>query len=197
MNADPKSDSNYARSYRMNHDLSQTTALLSRTPTALNALLRDLPESLTHSNEGPNTWSAFDVVGHLIHAEHTDWIPRATMILKHGESETFRPFNREGQTEKSQGKSLPQLLDEFAAARAESLAQLRAMNLQPHDLDRRGRHPNFGPVTLGQLLATWAAHDLTHLHQLTRLMACQYREAVGPWSVFLGVLQCHGHSSDA
>jgi hypothetical protein len=90
---------------------------------------------------------------------------------------------------------LPQLLDEFANVRAESLAQLRAMNLQPSDLDRRGRHPNFGPVTLGQLLATWAAHDLTHLHQLSRLLAHQYREAVGPWSVFLGVLQCQGHSS--
>jgi hypothetical protein len=179
----------------MSHGLEQTTALLSRTPATLNALLRDLPESWTHSSEGPNTWTAFDIVGHLIHAEHTDWIPRATMILKHGESQTFKPFNREGQNEKSQGKSLPQLLDEFAAVRAESLSQLRAMNLQPLDLDRRGRHPNFGPVTLGQLLATWAAHDLTHLHQLSRLMAYQYREAVGPWSAFLGVLHCHAHSS--
>ena len=181
----------------MRHDLSQTVALLERTPAALNALLRDLPESWTHANEGPNTWTAFDIVGHLIHAEHTDWIPRATMILQHGESQTFKPFNREGQNEKSQGKSLLRLLDEFAAARGESLSQLRAMNLQSTDLDRRGRHPNFGPVTLGQLLATWAAHDLTHLHQLSRLMAHQYREAVGPWSVYLGVLQCHGHSSAA
>jgi len=179
----------------MEHHLHQTTALLSRTPATLNALLRDLPESWTHSSEGPNTWTAFDIVGHLIHAEHTDWIPRATMILQHGESQTFQPFNREGQNEKSQGKSLSQLLDEFAVVRAASLSQLRAMNLQPLDLDRRGRHPNFGPVTLGQLLATWAAHDLTHLHQLSRLMAYQYREAVGPWSVYLGVLQCHAHSS--
>ena len=181
----------------MQHDLAATTALLSRTPATLNALLRDLPKSWTHSNEGPNTWTAFDIVGHLIHAEHTDWIPRATMILHHGESQTFKPFNREGQNEKSQGKSLPQLLDEFAAVRAESLNRLRAMNLQPPDLDRRGRHPAFGLVTLGQLLSTWAAHDLTHLHQLTRLMAYQYREAVGPWSVYLGVLQCAGHSSAA
>ena len=181
----------------MDSHLPQTISLLSRTPAALNALLRDLPDSLTFSNEGPNTWSAFDIVGHLIHAEHTDWIPRATMILHHGESQTFKPFNREGQNEKSQGKSLPQLLDEFAAARTDSLAQLRAMNLQPADLDRLGRHPAFGPVTLGQLLATWAVHDLTHLHQLTRLMAHQYREAVGPWSVYLGVLQCAGHSSAA
>jgi hypothetical protein len=181
----------------MEQNLSATIALLSRTPAALNALLRDLPESWTLSNEGPNTWSAFDIVGHLIHAEHTDWIPRAAMILQSGETQTFKPFNREGQNEKSQGKSLPQLLDEFAAVRAESLAQLYAMHLQPHDLDRRGKHPTFGSVTLGQLFATWAAHDLTHLHQLTRLMAYQYREAVGPWSVYLGVLQCAGHSSAA
>lgn len=181
----------------MPYDLLQTVALLERTPATLNALLRDLPEFWTHSGEGPGTWTAFDIVGHLIHAEHTDWIPRATMIVQHGESQTFRPFNREGQSEKSQGKTLPQLLDEFAAVRADSLLQLGAMKLQPADLERRGRHPNFGPVTLGQLLATWAAHDLTHLHQLSRLLAYQYREAVGPWNVFLGVLQCHGHSSAA
>jgi hypothetical protein len=178
----------------MLQDLQQTISLLSRTPATFNALLRDLPESWTHTDEGPNTWSAFDIVGHLIHAEHTDWVPRATMILQHGESQTFKPFNREGQNEKSAGKSLPQLLDEFAAVRAESLGKLRSLNLQPRDLDRRGRHPNFGSVTLGQLLATWAAHDLTHLHQLARVMAHQYRQAVGPWSVYLGVLQCAGHS---
>ena len=181
----------------MHHDLSQTVALLERTPAALNALLRNLPDAWTESNEGQGTWTAFDIVGHLIHAEHTDWIPRATMILEHGESQTFKPFNREGQDEKSHGKSLPQLLDDFAAARAQSLSQLRAMSLGPGDLDRRGRHPNFGVVTLGQLLATWAAHDLTHLHQLSRLLAYQYREAVGPWMVFLGVLHCHGHSAAA
>jgi hypothetical protein len=181
----------------MNHDLSATVALLSRTPAALNTLLRDLPDSWTFSNEGEGTWTAFDIVGHLIHAEHTDWIIRATRILEQGESQTFIPFNRLGQEENSRGKSLPQLLDEFAAVRAASLSELRAFNLQPQDLDRRGRHPAFGPVTLGQLLATWAVHDLTHLHQLSRLMAHQYREAVGPWSVYLGVLQCAGHSSAA
>lgn len=181
----------------MRYELSQTIALLECTPAALNAWLRSLPDFWTFSNEGEGTWSAFDIVGHLIHAEHSDWIPRATMILQHGESQTFKPFDREGQNEKSRGKSLPQLLDEFAAVRAQSLSQLRAMNVQAGDLDRCGRHPAFGPVTLGQLLATWAAHDLTHLHQLSRLMAYQYREAVGPWSVFLGVLQCAGHSSAA
>ena len=181
----------------MESDLSPTIALLSRTPATLNALLRDLPDSWTFSNEGEGTWTAFDIVGHLIHAEHTDWIPRATMILEQGESETFKPFNRMGQEENSRGKSLPQLLDEFAAVRSDSLSQLRALNLQSQDLQRRGRHPAFGPVTLGQLLATWAVHDLTHLHQLSRLLAHQYREAVGPWSVCLGVLQCAGHSSAA
>jgi len=181
----------------MDIHLSQTVALLARTPAALNAWLRDLPESWTLSTEGENTWTAIDIVGHLIHAEHTDWIPRATLILQSGESQTFKPFNRLGQEENSRGKSLPQLLDEFAAARAVSLSQLRTLNVQPLDLDRRGRHPDFGPVTLGQLLATWAVHDLTHLHQLSRLMAHQYREAVGPWSVYLGVLQCAGHSSAA
>jgi DinB superfamily len=182
---------------KMNHDLSATVALLSHTPAALNALLRDLPESWTHADEGPNTWTAFDIVGHLIHAERTDWIPRASMIVERGESQTFEPFDREGQKQESLGKSLGNLLDRFAEARAESLARLRAMSLRPEDLERRGRHPVFGPVTLGQLLATWAAHDLTHLHQLSRLMAHQYREAVGPWSVYLGVLHCHGHSADA
>jgi len=181
----------------MNINLLQTVALLSRTPATLNALLCDLPDFWTFSNEGQGTWTAFDIVGHLIHAEHTDWIPRATMILQHGESQTFKPFDREGQRQKARGKSLINLLDEFAAVREDSLAQLRAMNLQPQDLDRRGRHPAFGSVTLGQLLSTWAVHDLTHLHQLTRLMAHQYREAVGPWSAYLGVLQCAGHSSAA
>jgi DinB superfamily len=181
----------------MQTHLPQTISLLARTPVTLNALLRDLPDSWTFSNEGEGTWTAFDIVGHLIHAEHTDWIPRATMILRSGESETFKPFNRMGQEENSRGKLLPQLLDEFAAVRSDSLSQLRALNLRPQDLQRRGLHPAFGPVTLGQLLATWAVHDLTHLHQLSRLMAHQYREAVGPWSVYLGVLQCAGHSSAA
>src|SRR5262249_11773123 len=150
-----------SRSHRMNHDLSETIALLSRTPAQLNALLRDLPVAWTPSNEGPATWTAFDIVGHLIHAECTDWIPRATMIVQHGESQTFKPFDREGQYKESQGKSLPELLDEFASARAQSLSQLHALNLQASDLSRRGCHPNFGSVTLGQLLATWVVHDLT------------------------------------
>ena len=178
----------------MRYDLQQAIVLLSRTPTALDALLRDLPDEWTRTNEGANTWSAYDIVGHLIRGDRTEWIPRAKMILEFGETRTFERFDRVAQEHESQGKSLAQLLDEFARVRSKSLGDLRGLNLQAGDLDRRGRHPVFGAVTLGQLLATWAAHDLTHLHQISRVMAHQYREAVGPWSVFLGVLQCAGHS---
>jgi hypothetical protein len=177
------------------HDLEQTIALLSRTPAALNALLRDLPESLTLSNEGANTWSAFDVIGHLIHGERTDWMPRARIILQYGDSRAFVPFDRWAQARDSQGKSLAQLLEEFTRLRSENLDELRGLNLRPEDLARRGRHPELGTVTLSELLATWAAHDLTHLHQISRVMAHQYRQAVGPWSAYLGVMQCAGHSS--
>ena len=179
----------------MEHDLTQTISLLSRTPAVLNALLRDLPEAWTLATEGEDTWSPFDVVGHLIHAERTDWLPRARRILEFGETRAFEPFDRVGQIRESQGKSLDQLLDEFARLRSESLDELRALSLQPEDLNRCGRHPSLGQVTLSQLLATWAVHDLTHLHQISRTMAHQYREAVGPWNVYLGVLKCAGHSS--
>jgi hypothetical protein len=179
----------------MEHNLPHTISLLSRTPAALDALLRNLPETWTLRNEGENTWSVFEVVGHLIHAERADWVPRAKMILQFSETQTFAPFDRSGHAREIQGKSLAQLLDEFARVRVDNLAELRALNLRPVDLERRGRHPVFGAVSLSQLLATWAAHDLTHLHQISRIMAHQYREAVGPWSVYLGVLQCAGHSS--
>ncbi|HEX6493884.1 MAG TPA: DinB family protein [Acidobacteriaceae bacterium] len=179
----------------MEQNLQNTIALLTRTPAALNALLRDLPASWTHSNEGETTWSPFDIVGHLIHGEHTDWMPRAKTILEFGETKAFEPFNREAFKRESQNKSLAQLLDEFTQARSQSLDELRSLNLQPNDLERRGRHPALGVVTLSQLLATWAAHDLTHLHQISRVMAHQYRDAVGPWSKFLGVLECTGHSA--
>jgi DinB superfamily len=177
------------------HDLQQTVSLLSRTPGALNALLRDLPDTWTSRNEGESTWSVFDVIGHLIHGERTDWIPRAKIILRFGEAQTFERFDRLGHVRESQGKSLGQLLDEFAQSRSESLNELRTLNLKPEDFERRGRHPVFGVVTLSELLATWAAHDLTHLHQISRILAYQYREAVGPWTKFLGVMQCAGHSS--
>lgn len=179
----------------MVHNLEQTIALLARTPVTLDAFLRDLPECWTNRNEGEKTWSAFDIVGHLIHGERTDWIPRAKLILQFGESRAFERFDRWAQERESRGKSLGQLLDEFASLRAANLDELRQMNLSREDLAKRGKHPRLGVVTLSELLATWAAHDLTHLHQLSRVMAHQYREAVGPWTKFLGVMQCAGHSS--
>jgi hypothetical protein len=179
----------------MGHNLQHTISLLARTPAALDALLRDLPETWTFRNEGENTMSAFDVVGHLIHAERTNWMPRARMVLEFGETQAFEPFDRWAHVRESQGKSLGQLLDHFARLRSENLSELRALNLRQEDLDRRGRHPALGVVTLSELLAAWAAHDLTHLHQISRIMTHQYREAVGPYSAYLGVLKCAGHSS--
>ena len=181
----------------MEQDLENTIVLLKRTPAALDALLRGLPEMWTDSNEGENTWSVREVVAHLIHAENEDWIPRARVILKSGEDGVFAPFDRGGHVRYSRGKTLDQLLDEFAQARAKGLGELAEMKLTAKDLKRRGRHPSFGLVTLSELLATWAAHDLTHLHQISRIMAYQYREAVGPWVRFLGVMQCTGHSGGA
>jgi hypothetical protein len=178
----------------MEHNLEQTISLLARTPAVLDTLLRDLPEEWTLRNEGEKTWSAYDIVGHLIHGEITDWLPRASRILEAGESQAFDKFDRTAQERESKGKSLGQLLDEFARLRSENLRKLRAMKLRPEDLAKRGRHPALGVVTLSQLLATWPAHDLTHLHQLSRVMAYQYREAVGPWTRYLGVMQCQGHS---
>ena len=177
------------------HNLENTLALLARTPGTLDALLRDLPEAWTRTDEGEHTWNAFEIVAHLIHGERTDWMPRARIILQSGETRTFDPYDRWGHVRESQGKHLAELLDVFARLRQENLSELRALSLQPEDLARRGRHPVFGVVTLGQMLATWAAHDLTHLHQISRVMAHQYRQAVGPWREYLGVLKCAGHSS--
>jgi len=176
-------------------NLQGTIALLTHTPGALDSLLRGLPDTWIHRSEGENSWTVFEVVGHLIHGDRTDWIPRAKMILNFGDSRPFESFDRGGHKQEIQGKSMGQLLDEFARARTESLAALRGLNLTQRDLEKRGLHPTLGQVNLSQLLATWAAHDLTHLHQISRIMAHQYREAVGPWSVYLGVLQCNGHSS--
>lgn len=175
--------------------LADAISVLSRTPGTLDALLRGLPDTWVRCNEGKDTWSAFDIVGHLICGERTDWMPRVRIILENGETRAFDPFDRWAQLNEGQGKSLEQLLDEFARLRQENLIALQALKLGQKDLTGRGKHPELGVVTLSELLATWVAHDLTHLHQLSRLMAHQYRAVVGPWSVYLGVLQCAGHSA--
>jgi hypothetical protein len=174
--------------------LDHANALLERTPPTLEALLRDLPDAWTRANEGAETFSPYDVIGHLIHGEKTDWMARARIILEHGEARPFDRYDRFAQHRESAGRPLAALLAEFARLRAENLAALRALNLAPADLERRGTHPILGTVTLRQLLATWVVHDLTHLHQVARAMAHQYRGEVGPWDVFLGVLRCQGHS---
>jgi hypothetical protein len=175
--------------------LPEAIAILTRTPATLNALLLGLPNAWVRSNEGRDTWNAFDILGHLIVGERTDWMPRVRVLLENGEARLFDPFDRFAQMNARQDKSLELLLDDFAHLRRENLAALQAMNLQHEDLTRRGRHPSLGVVTLAELLATWAVHDLTHLHQLSRVMAHRYRDAVGPWSAYLGVLQCTGHSA--
>ncbi len=181
----------------VSHNLDDTLSLLARTPSALDALLCDLPEIWTHRNEGGKTWTVFAVVAHLLDADRVNWMPRTRHILEFGDTRPFTSFDREGGERGIKEKSLSQLLDEFADLRSENLAVLRGLNLQPYQLERPGRHPALGAVTLSQLLAAWAVHDLTHLHQITRIMAHQYREAVGPWSKFLGVLYCDGHSLPA
>ena len=179
----------------MKHSLEDTVALLSHTPAALRALLVDLPHAWIDQNEGQGTWSVYGVLGHLIHGELTDWIPRAKRILHYGPSKAFDPFDRLAQERESTGKSFQNLVEEFSRLRSQNLNELNSMKLSSIDMEKQGLHPSLGVVTLSQLLATWAAHDLTHLHQISRIMAYQYREAVGPWSAYLGVMHCGGHSS--
>ena len=162
--------------------------VLRRTPSVIRDLLADLPASWTNAVEGPNTWSPFDVVGHLIQGERTDWMPRVEHLLRHGDAVPFPPFDREGMFTASRGKPLGELLDTFAQVRTESLERLAALGLTDADLSRRGRHPEFGVVTLGQHLSTWVAHDLGHVSQIVRVMARQYTDAVGPWKVYLSIL---------
>ena len=174
--------------------LDTTVALLERTPPTLIAWLDGLPDEWNRTNEGAETFSPYDVVGHLIHGEKTDWIPRARIILEHGPSRPFDRYDRFAQFRESGGRSLGALLAEFDRLRRDNLGVLRAWKLSDADLERGGTHPVLGPVTLRQLLATWAAHDMTHLHQIARTMAHQYRQAVGPWVAYLGVMRCDGHS---
>ena len=172
----------------MNFTLDDALPILRATPAILRAWLWDLPQTWTHGTEGPDTWSAFDIVGHLIHGERTDWVPRTELLIKYGETRPFIPFDRFAQYRDSQGKSLHELLDAFAELRAANVARLEALALEPSDFLRRGLHPELGPVTLGQLLATWVVHDLNHLAQIARVMGKQYRDAVGPWVAYLPLL---------
>jgi hypothetical protein len=173
----------------MQFELQHAIQILRRTPAALNSLLRDLPEPWLINNEGPETWSPHDIVGHLIHGEETDWIPRVKIILEHGETRPFDPFDRFAMLDKLKGKSTAELLDTFARMRTHSLQELEALNLTPNLLEKRGTHPEFGVVTMKQLLSTWVVHDLGHVRQVARVMAKQYRDEVGPWKAYLPVLE--------
>ena len=168
--------------------LDDAVAILERTPASLTALLKGLPERWVYATEGDGTWSPYDVIGHLIHGERTDWIPRARHILN-GETRPFEPFDRAAQFIESEGKSLGDLLSTFAELRRQNIAALVGMNLSDDDLDRKGLHPELGRVTLGQLLATWVVHDLDHVGQIARTMAKVYSGATGPWSAYLSILR--------
>jgi DinB superfamily len=168
--------------------MDEAVAILQRTPAVLDALLRGLPDGWIAAHEGGETWSPFDIVGHLIHGDRTDWIGRARIILEQDEARAFDTFDRFAQFERSKGRTLASLLDEFAAARRDSLRALDALALRDGDLDRRGRHPALGTVTLRQLLSTWVAHDLDHLAQISRVLARQYSDEVGPWRAYLRVI---------
>ena len=172
----------------MEFEPGKATLILERTPSVLKELLAGLPPDWTHQNEGEETWSPYDVIGHLIHGEETDWIPRAEIILGDGSNKTFEPFDRFAQFEKSEGKTLQQLLDEFETLRAQSLKKLSSFNLTEEDLRRTGMHPELGEVTLKQLLATWVTHDLGHIVQISRVMAKQYKTEVGPWKKYISVI---------
>lgn len=169
-------------------NLNDAVAVLERTPAGLTALLSGLPETWVRSTEGEGTWSPYDVIGHLIHGERTDWIPRARHILA-GETRAFESFDRTAQFTESEGKSLGELLEMFADLRRENVAALVEMNLTETDLERKGLHPELGDVTLGQLLATWVVHDLDHVAQIARTMAKVYRDATGPWTTYLSILR--------
>jgi DinB superfamily len=173
----------------MNFEVSDALPVLARTPGALHALLAGLPPQWTEATEGGDTWSPHTVVGHLVHGERANWIPRATIIREHGTSRPFEPFDRLAQFRESAGKPLHALLEEFATLRTANVALLRSWHLTDEQLALRGLHPEFGPVTLRELLATWVAHDLGHLVQITRVMARQYRDAIGPWKAYLSVMR--------
>jgi hypothetical protein len=172
----------------MKYSLQNAYGILERTPLVLKTILSGLNDEWVMNNEGPETFSPYDVIGHLIHGEKTDWRERANMILEHGVTKTFIPFDRFAQNEASKGKTLQQLLDEFETLRKENMVWFRSLKLSESDLDKKGIHPVLGQVTLRQLLSAWVVHDLTHIAQVTRVMAKQYKEEIGPWTEFFRIL---------
>lgn len=168
--------------------IEQAVEILSRTPATLNSLLRGVSDDWLYKNEGRESWSPFDVLGHLVHGEETDWIPRAKIILDHGTDRPFDPFDRTAMFEKFKGRSADELLDMFESLRRKNIEELQSLNITSEKLQLRGAHPALGEVTLGQLLATWTVHDLSHIAQITRVMCRQYTEEVGPWTAFLPIL---------
>jgi hypothetical protein len=169
--------------------LENAIEVLSRTPSALNSLLRDVSDDWTHKNEGGESWSPFDILGHMVHGERADWIPRARIIIDHGTARPFDPFDRFAMFEESKGKSMNDLLDEFDLLRRKSLEELESLNITPDKLQSPGTHPSLGEVTLAQLLSTWVVHDLSHTAQITRVMCRQYTDEVGPWAAYLPILK--------
>lgn len=172
----------------MTFQLQHSIQILERTPQVLKTLLQNLSPDWTQHNEGGDTWSPYDVIGHLIHGEKTDWIPRSAIILSDKEDKSFEEFDRFAQFEASKGKTLAQLLEEFEQLRAENIKTLKSWDLQEADFEKEGVHPEFGKINLKQMLATWTAHDLGHILQISRVMAKQYTTEVGPWKQYLRVL---------
>ena len=173
----------------MKFNIDKAMPILERTPAIVALLLKDLDNDWINNNEGQDTWSPFDVVGHYIHGEKTDWRPRVNKILEKGTSSAFDPYDRFAQYQESKGKSLSQLLDEFENLRAANMKWFKSLGLTTVKLDAEGMHPVLGKVTLRQLLATWVIHDLTHIAQVTRVMAKQYKEEMGPWIKFFRIME--------
>ncbi len=172
----------------MKYNLSQSIEILTKTPEVLNVILSGLSDPWISNNEGKETWSPYDVMGHLIHGEKTDWIPRMEIILSDRKDKTFIPFDRFAQYNDSIGKNINELLDEFSVLRAQNIKMLLSENLTSLDLNLKGIHPELGPVTLRQLLSSWVVHDLNHISQIVRVMAYQYQEEVGPWKQYLKII---------
>lgn len=173
----------------MEFELNKAIEILKRTPKSLKVLLNDLSNDWVYENEGINTWNPFDIVGHLIHGEKTDWIVRCNIILRNNSNNKFAEFDRFAQFENSKGKSLTELLNEFEQLRTKNIKELNSLNISNKELNLKGIHPEFGTINLRQLISTWVVHDLGHISQISRVMAKQYKDEVGPWIAYLGILK--------